>query len=857
MSALPPGFVLDGAPSQGPVYGPPPKAPAPPSETEMRRLALAEEANRRAAEAHAARMAKGPGGAAAGGAKPVPAGLATATEGQIGNYTSLQTAQDTFNDDFGGNPVGGLENWAQQYASVGTPGQREWWAAFKATDNQIRNDLFGSALTATEKAAYSQTTVEPGMRPDIIRENVKRRTQIIKDAMARRRDFMIANGYRPEAVDALFAPILQQQEALAAGAETEDAPPALNGPLMNSEGQIAGNTHDNGDSGQLAIAQGETRREDDPTLSGVRDEYIRRLGEGQTAGQLIQWARSAGINDPQAFRTMAEQAAFRRDNPNVALSEYDTSQLDDRLVPLTDTERQAGQDADSTAGAYFIGAGDAATGFNLDSIIGATGGNAERARLGMGEIAERRPVASMAGTLTGGTLAALTGEMAIGSRIAGAVPRAFAADGAYGAVAGAGQSDYADDGSAASLGDRAGGAVTGTLAGLVGSGLGQGTGKAMQGFARGVADPSAQALQQAGVPMTLGQMVGGSGRVGAGVKAVEDRLAGVPVVGDMINARRTEGLGKFNSKAFDKALEPIGGTVGESIGEEAVEAAQEQVSEAFERALAGKVAQADNQFAGELTTSVSRVMALPRVGAEVADGVREIIEPYMRGNAIDGKTMQQISRELRALRASYVTDPLKKRIGEAIGSVEDSVFGLFKRQAPEVIPEYNKAKAAARRLYILEDAVLRAKNRPEGGQAMFTTGQLGMADRANSKKFDGANATARGGSPFHDYQRAGQEVLPNEIPDSGTAGRIILPLVGAGIIGGDAATGDGLSVGGTTLGAIVAGAYTKAGQRVLTKGARGMKQGTKRRAIAESDRTRRALGAAGAAGTAAALTSPQ
>jgi hypothetical protein len=62
---------------------------------------------------------------------------------------------------------------------------------------------------------------------------------------------------------------------------------------------------------------------------------------------------------------------------------------------------------------------------------------------------------------------------------------------------------------------------------------------------------------------------------------VEDRLSGIPGVGDMINARRGEGYRAFNAKAFDKALEPISGSVKGAVGEEAVANARQAVSDAF------------------------------------------------------------------------------------------------------------------------------------------------------------------------------------------------------------------------------------------------------------------------------------
>lgn len=805
-----------------------------------------------------------PGGPADHSTKPggtekpsqVPDAPAKRAEERVGQYVSLDNSASTFQDDFGGNPLGGLENTAQKYSpiDVGTPGQQQWWAAFRSTDNQIRNDLFGSALTAGEKAAYEETTISPGMRPELIRQNVERRRDIIKAALERQREFMVSNGYRPEAVDALFAPIVQKQDDLAAGAkvaESEKAP-ALAAPNYNpadpTQRPIAGAGLDNGGDGAQQLSAGKAQRADNPVLAGVRAEYVKRLQEGATAADLIAWARSAGI-DPSANASIRAQADFRDKNPNVPIEQYDTSQLDDQFVPLSTADRALNAVAQSAPGAAAIAAGDAYSGFNLDSIVGATGGNAERARVGMQQVSEKHPVASTIGTIGGGVGAALgiEGGLAMGGLRAG-LGRGLAADAIYGAGAGAGATDYAADGSPATLQDRAIGAAKGAGAGVIGSYAGSKIGGGLSAMARGVSDPSVRAMQEIG-PVTLGQQVGRSGKIGAAIKGVEDRLAGLPVIGDAINARRTEGIEAMNSAAFDRALKPIGGSVGDKLGEEAMQLADQAVSDAYGKALKGKVVQADPEFAKDFTGAVISATKLPRVGEEVAAEIQDIVAPYMAPGSqqLTAEAMQQISRDLRAYKAAWANDTASRRVGKAIDAVEDSIFGMFRRQAPEVLPEYNKAKLAAQRLFTVERAVLAGKNT----EGVFTPAQLGTADKQATIAYGGRRKTSTGKGEFHDFQRNAQNVLPNKIPDSGTAGRLLVPALAIG--GGVGADQLGDTGGaGLTLGLILAGAYTKAGQRLLTKPGRGMSGKTGR--LLEKEATRKAI-RAGTASSAAALTS--
>jgi hypothetical protein len=366
---------------------------------------------------------------------------------------------------------------------------------------------------------------------------------------------------------------------------------------------------------------------------------------------------------------------------------------------------------------------------------------------------------------------------------------------------------------------------------------------------RGVANPAVRAMQDAGIPMTLGQAFGQSGPVGRAVKGIEDRASGLPIVGDIVNSRRREGIERFNEKTFSRALEPIGGQIKGKVGEEAVAEAQTQVSDAFNRARAGKAAVPDKQFRGHLTGALNQAAQLPRVGGEVLDGIVQVLKPYDKEPALTGEMMQQISRELQALKSAYRNDPLAHRIAKAVNNADDAILGMFDRQFHGMIPEYAAAREAYRKLSVVQDAVLAAKN----SDGVFTPAQLGNADKRNTIKYSGRNAAAAGKGSFDDFQRAAQTVLPNKVPDSGTAGRLVLPGLAAAAIGGDAAMGDGVSPTTLTMGAIVAGAYSKAGQRLLTKAGRGVKTDS----LLRNPKVQRAITAAPAAAGAAYLTNQQ
>lgn len=595
---------------------------------------------------------------------------------------------------------------------------------------------------------------------------------------------------------------------------------------------------------RLQIATGDTRTEANPAMQGANAQVNAMLKSGASDSEILRYLKGLGATNRALYDIKGQLVKVREFQKNYPGYKGDYRiDLERHEVPNSAFNKIAA----SGPGTMLAAAGDAVTGYNLDSIIGATGGDAEQARLGLAMSREANPGWGLAGDVAGGVTAAMTGEAALARLgMAPGFGRALAADTAYGATAGAGMSDD---------GNRLAGAGIGALAGGVGSVGGQAVARGLGNVVSGVTDPSVQRLYQSGNPMSIGQAVGNSGQVGSIIKRTEDRLAGVPAVGDQITARRVDSIRGMNSRAFDRALEPIGKSVNGKVAEEAVEDAHSQVQQAFQDALRGKVAHLDVDFISETANAVQRLRRLRRnqIGDEVVDQIEEATRGYFdpQTGELTGENMQAMLASLREIRQAYKSDPLGKRIGDEVRKVERAVEGMFVRQAPEVMPKYNAAKQAYRRVSILADAVNRAKNK----EGVFTPGQLGMADRANSKKFDGQMAAAEGRGQFHDFQRDAQRVIPNEVPDSGTAGRLATLAVpgmiagsgaGVGYAAGDAQSG---AAGGLGLASIAAALYTKQGQRALVAAA--AKRSDKARQAGKKIKERARL--AGAGGTSVAV----
>lgn len=154
--------------------------------------------------------------------KQIPDAVANKLQPSIDARDTLAASLSSFKPDYGGHwALGDRANDIQAITGIGAPGMRDWWARIYSMDNIVRNQLFGSALTATEQAAWERTTVKPSMRPEAIRSNLTQRQKILTAVLNRRENFLKKNGYDPDAVDALFSPL---EEATPQTAQPQPSP---------------------------------------------------------------------------------------------------------------------------------------------------------------------------------------------------------------------------------------------------------------------------------------------------------------------------------------------------------------------------------------------------------------------------------------------------------------------------------------------------------------------------------------------------------------------------------------------------------------------------------------------------------
>lgn len=783
-------------------------------------------------------------GAPGSGGKPLPITAASRAETDMGVYTGLSNALNTFQDDFAGNTfTGEAENTIQGLSSkFGTPGQRDWWAQVYTIDNAVRNDLFGATLTPSEQAAYKRTTVGPELDPKINRENLKRRVDIIETALDRRRRFLIANGYDADAVDILFEPVIANRamsQPTGGQDDKEIAPPAVGGnpPPRGNDPLSTGNIPGAGGEPTTQLQTGNTKS---VAMSGVQDRYKQLLGSGASGDELVSYLQSVGITDKNTLIDARKQARHREQYPNVPIDKYRVDFTQDLPVSMADQALNAvGQ---SGAGAYAINAADALSAGTLDNINEAFGGNGERIRAGMSAVSKANPTASAIGQVSGGVMASLTGEAALArAGVAGGLGRGVLADSAYGAASGAGNADGGNRGMNALLG--AGTSALGSAAGTTGT----------NALIRGLTPTGegANALYNAGVRPTIGQrgaamadQGGFKGAVGRVASDLEQKAQSIPVIGSAIRGARQEARDQFQVGAFNEALKEVGEQLpkGMKPGTAPNAYAQKTFDRVYAEARSGMRLVADEEMAGNIANLAGDVEVL---GPQAQQKLRVIIENNITNRFKDGelsgemfkKTMSDLEKRAAQFRKGSSAED--QALAEVITEIKFSLDAAARRHSdPDAVALLDAADAGYAKLVRIEGAAARA-----GGDAgTFTPSQF---EREVQKQSGGVRSRAfsRGDALMQDFADEGK-ALVDTVPDSGTAGRVLATAgtAGAAVLSAKAAA---------ILGGLAV-AYAPGSRKVMQAAL--SPAGPRRKAIAQQLEKRARLVGSTTAASAAALS---
>jgi hypothetical protein len=180
--------------------------------------------------------------------KPLPSPILSDLATKSENAVNLRSLANNFKDDYGGYRVDALGRGAIMLAlRSDDPAKKDfgqWWQQYDLFANQIRNQLFGSALTRTEALAFESAMITPGMSPTQIKANLQRQAEAAENGFKKIANASIAQGYSKSAIEALMpnlasqTPVGTEQTPVKVNSKAEyDRLPA-GSVYMNPEGQI-------------------------------------------------------------------------------------------------------------------------------------------------------------------------------------------------------------------------------------------------------------------------------------------------------------------------------------------------------------------------------------------------------------------------------------------------------------------------------------------------------------------------------------------------------------------------------------------------------------------------------------------
>jgi hypothetical protein len=223
----------------------------------------------------------------------------------------------------------------------------------------------------------------------------------------------------------------------------------------------------------------------------------------------------------------------------------------------------------------------------------------------------------------------------------------------------------------------------------------------------------------------------------------------------------------------------------------------------------------DPQASQELASV--RALAQSGLQGRERNAVESYFKDYLQQPALTAEAFKELDSKLAKDVGRYAGSPdaYQQKVGEALAEVRRIVADNAKRANPQAAATLKKADAAWANLVRVEGAARAGMN--NGG--VFTPGQLNMAVRqADNSVRD--RATARGSALMQDLSSAGQNVLGNKVPNSGTTDRMLLNL---GSLGGGAYLDPSIPL--SLLGG--AGLYTRPMQGLLSGAVSARPQGAK------------------------------
>jgi hypothetical protein len=333
-------------------------------------------------------------------------------------------------------------------------------------------------------------------------------------------------------------------------------------------------------------------------------------------------------------------------------------------------------------------------------------------------------------------------------------------------------------------------------------------------------NPDVQMLLDRGVTPTPGQIAGGA------LARTESKLTSAPGIGDAIVAGQRRAIDQFNRATYQDALEQVGQHLPNNIGtgSEGVNYVRTQLGHQYDSIANRASLTADQNLSNDLNAIrndlaqtapgtlnqfdhiVNNQLTAKVTGGVVPQGGNVPVGGTMTGNQWnDSRSMiANLSRRQITGNANADNWALHDALDDLTTALNNAVG---RSSAPDVLTDLQRANAGWARYKQIEKAA--------GSTGASNNGNIFTPAQYTSSIRSGSTAAQKGTNSGlnADFANAAQNVLGAKYPDSGTAGRGLMNLLGSGIVTGGLITNPTATLaglGGVALGSIP---YTNLGQR--------------------------------------------
>lgn len=405
---------------------------------------------------------------------------------------------------------------------------------------------------------------------------------------------------------------------------------------------------------------------------------------------------------------------------------------------------------------------------------------------------------ALPGAGEGKVLGKVLPEAIKGSKALGRIAKGTVGGATGGAAMGAGTASEGNRLEGAKEGAEIGGAT----GGILGTGL-EGAGKLVAPHF----DKAVDLLRKEGVILTPGQLATNSSKF---AKWAENASTSIPLVGTVINNAKRNSIESFNTAVLNRALKPIGEKMPKGIeqGRASIAHVENAIGKKYDALVPKLSLKLDQQFYQDSKDLATTIARLPEKEQKHFESIiNSSFSPRDVNGAMDGRAFKAIDSELAndARTYSKSTAPEQRQMAIAINKMRGILRENLERSNPAYAKELQDLNTAWATFSRAQEASIR---RPGSG-GIFSPADLAQNIKQSSTK----GAFARGDGLLQDLSDAGMKVLPNDVPDSGTASRSMWNA----IVGGGAGAAAYLNPVTAAKITALAAPYTKPGMAAVGK----------------------------------------